>query len=84
MRKRILASTAAALLVAALASCAQTPSAAPVDASTPTPGSPPATPTVPATPEQSAPAEVVGTVVRLTSDRTSVDVTTRRRYGFGT
>ncbi|MEV8176366.1 cyclophilin-like fold protein [Microbacterium sp. NPDC079176] len=75
MRERILAATAAALLVAALASCAQTSSAAPVDASTPTPVSPPATPTAPASAEQSAPTEVVGTVVRFTSDRTSVDVT---------
>lgn len=74
MRNRILASTAAAFLVAALASCAQTPSA-PVAASTPTPSSTPATPTAPATPDQSAPTEVVGTVVRFTSDRTSVDVT---------
>lgn len=76
MTRRVLTSAACVLLAAALTSCVQSPSATTVDASTPaaTP-QPSATSTATAAPEQEIPDQVVGTIVRFTSDRTSVDVT---------
>lgn len=76
MTQRVLTSAAVVLLVAALASCAQAPTTGPVDTSTPTTTSRPATtPTATVAPDQSASDQVVGTVVRFTSERTSIDVT---------
>lgn len=74
MTQRVLTSAAVVLLVAALASCAQAPITGPVD--TPTTTSRPATtPTPTAAPDQGASDQIVGTVVRFTSERTSIDVT---------
>lgn len=76
MTQRVFTSAAVVLLATALASCAQAPSATPLGTSTPT-ATPQAavTPTSTAAPEQEASDQVVGTIVRFTSDRTSVDVT---------
>lgn len=78
MKRRLFTTVGAAVLIATITACTPTPDAPP--APTPTsamPTSPSATPG--ATPTTSATAEatdqVVGTVVRFTSDRTSVDVT---------
>lgn len=76
MKHRVFSAAAVVLLVAVLTSCAQAPNATTVDASTPaaTP-QPAATPSATAAPEQETSDQVVGTIVRFTSDRTSVDVT---------
>ena len=78
MKRPHFAAVGAAMLIAAITACTPTPDA--TSAPTPTsamPTSPSATPE--ATPTTSATAEatdqVVGTVLRFTSDRTSVDVT---------
>lgn len=62
------------LVIAAVTACAPTPNATPVDP--PVPSATTATPTAEQSPAPAEePAPVVGTVVRFTSDRTSVDVT---------
>ncbi len=75
MRKALLASLAAATLVTVLTGCGTTTVATPAPAAT----SPLATPTKPATPvsspsDSAAVDQIVGTIVRFTSDRTTVDV----------
>lgn len=76
MTRRSLASVAAVLLVAALTSCAQAPAAGPDNPPTPTITSQPSTMSAAtAAPDQPASDQIVGTVVRFTSERTSIDVT---------
>ena len=65
MIRRILLTTAAVASIAAVAACAPGPSAVP--SSTPTPTT--------AASAEKAPNQVVGTVVRFASERTTVDVT---------
>lgn len=75
-RPGVLHAVVGVLVIAAMTACAPTPNATPAD-----PPVPSATPTAPATAEPPSaavaeePAPIVGTVVRFTSDRTSVDVT---------
>ncbi|MDO9398463.1 MAG: cyclophilin-like fold protein, partial [Herbiconiux sp.] len=79
MTYRIAALAALALVLSMIAACAPTPeassdSAEPSTAET----SPTASPTPPLSttaPEHTEPQQVVGTVVRFASDRTSIDVT---------
>lgn len=64
------------LVIAAVTACAPTPNTAPADP--PVPSATPVTPTTeepPSAAPSEEPAPIVGTVVRFTSDRTSVDVT---------
>jgi hypothetical protein len=86
MTRRLLAAVAAAALIATATACSPTSEAQPTAMSataasttpSPTPAaSPPAAaePTPPAPAAAEAPDQVIGTVVRFTSDRTSVDVT---------
>ncbi len=78
-RARLVAAAAAAVaLTAVMAACTPAPSAAPTVSATAsaTPAAPPvdASPAPDATPADAS-TQIVGTVVRFTSDRTSVDVT---------
>lgn len=77
MKRRLFTSVGAATLVATITACTPTPDAP--RAPTPTSAMPNPSAPLEATPTTSATAtatdEVVGTVVRFSSDRTSVDVT---------
>ena len=76
MKEALLPALVTAMLVTVLTGCGTTTEATPATAATSAPATPskPATP-VP-TPNDSAPVDqIVGTIVRFTSDRTTVDVT---------
>jgi hypothetical protein len=80
MIRRVLAAAAAASLIAAITACAPSSDAQPGQSPTVASAAPTATATTPeATPSTTTPADtphdIVGTVVRFTSDRTSIDVT---------
>lgn len=72
--RRSLAFAAVAMLGCVVTACAPTPVASPDTSPTPT-ASHVAAPDPPATTAVPEPEQVVGTIVRFTSDRTSVDVT---------
>ncbi|MFG6444649.1 cyclophilin-like fold protein [Microbacterium sp. P07] len=79
MTHRPLLFAAAVLLIGAITACASTPATSPGSTRTPTATATPSTPPAPtastSAPVEDAPEQVAGTVVRFTSDRTSVDVT---------